>query len=316
MKYSLRFLISIILVFFICLAGNLVFKYCCLTYYNQFQKTNTIYSKQINADYIFLGSSRMYNTLNPKLVEHELGGSAYNLGMPAANINEILLLFQSYLKRNKKPALAVFSLDIFSLNDEKSFGFYPTYIYQAKDSDVAANLRNDGVHTWLHSYIPLFTTIEMDDYYRGVLIKVLTRQQELLPGDYHYKGYASNTLATIQSETPVSMHKAPITTTGINKLRKIMEICREMDVPALFTYAPEYKWNNLRNITNADSLMNLYHSTAQEYGFIFLRQDNLPMCQNPALFANAGHVNRIGADIYSDILAKQIRQHFPQIVKK
>ena len=313
-SYATRLLVSAIATILLAVTGNLIYRHCNLAVYDSFQKNERLFNSQIGADVLLLGSSRMYYVVNPRHIEDTLHLKTYNAGMQAANINETLIILRSYLDKNPPPRLVVMALDIFSMDDRQQFGFYPTYLYNADNAHVRKALRKEGAHPWLLTNPPFLTSTEFDDFNRGVVVKYLLRQRELSEGSFKYNGYASNTIDTIQSESAYNPTPAYTLPTAWRKLDEVLSICKQHGILVILTYAPEYNGNNLKNVSNSDSILHGYANYAAKYGAPFLRHDSLPMCKDGRLFANPGHVNRYGAEVYSAILASQIKSLYPNLV--
>ena len=74
------------------------------------------------------------------------------------------------------------------------------------------------------------------------------------------------------------------------------------------TYSPEYDSTNIKSTLNALQYFSYYDSVAKVNNLPFLQNQTLPMCKEGKYFANPGHVNISGAELYSNILAEQLLQ--------
>ena len=148
---------------------------------------------------------------------------------------------------------------------------------------------------------------DYDDDTKGYFIKGLSGDSEINKGDFQYKGYASNTDNHITSEEPVSVPSImPMTDIASKYLEDILQTCKSKNIKLIFTYAPEYRHKIQADISNSKGILTMIDSVAKKNNITFLRDDSLSICNNPMLFANAGHLNKEGATQYSAILAKQI----------
>lgn len=263
MKYLLRLIIAALLVCTFSYLGNKLYKRSNLFYSNQFQKNDTLFNHHINADILLLGSSRIYNTINPKMLEDSLRRTVYNAAMPGANIREQLLILRSFLQRNTKPEIIVSGLDLFSMDVEHPFGFYGSYLYNIQNNYVNSEMKKDKKKVGLYGLFPFLVATEFDDYYRGNVLKALRKQTEVSPGDFIYHGYLSNTADSLTME-PTAEHKVAIKVqqNGLDSLQSLITLCRQNNIRLFLTYSPEYKQLNIKSAVNADSLFGLYNNVA------------------------------------------------------
>ncbi len=93
---------------------------------------------------------------------------------------------------------------------------------------------------------------------------------------------------------------------GIAAVGDIVNICREKNIELVFTYAPEYKKFIIKGTETPERIFTVYDSIAVANNIPYLRHENLELSSDPKLFANNGHLNRVGADVYSEVLSKQL----------
>lgn len=308
MGYLTRLIIAGVFIVLFSFIGNAVYKKANLFVGHQFQKNEQLFNGHISADILLIGSSRVYNTINPKILEDSLKLEVYNAGMPAANIREELLILRAFLSRNRQPKMVVLGLDLFSMDAKHPFGFYASYLYNLNNRFVNDEMKRDKVKVGLYKLVPFFVMTEFDDYYRGNTIKAVRGQTELRKGDYIYKGYQSNSGNEIQSNVELP-HQTNITIgqNGIDSLHTFVEICKQKGIQLIFAYSPEFKSMHIESTQNANDIFTTYSDIARQNNIPFLRNDCLEMCSDRKYFANIGHLNRFGADIYSAILAQQLK---------
>jgi hypothetical protein len=82
----------------------------------KFQYLRSLKNKKI--DYLFLGSSRVENSIVPKLIEDETGKSAINLGFQASKLGDIYTILKLIKKYNIKTEKIIIQVDyIFNIED-------------------------------------------------------------------------------------------------------------------------------------------------------------------------------------------------------
>jgi hypothetical protein len=310
---SLKLIISTFLIICISAIGLKVIVWVNYINHTSFKRTKTIFANSGNYDLLMLGSSRMKNTVNPAIIDSILQVSSFNAGQNAASLIEDEMILQGYLRMHPKPKYILLGLDAFSFNNY--LGFKESYLPYYKVGPVEKKLKAGGVRTYMYNLLPFLMPIEYGDYYKSSLLKVSLGRSELKAGDYYYKGYESNTLDHIvDSITTPNYEKAvyPLTGPGKTALENIVSICKQKKILLFFISAPEYKSYNLNSVANKEEIIGFYNMQASKNKIKFFRDDSLELCNNASLFANVGHLNRKGANIYTMILATRLKEYLTQ----
>jgi hypothetical protein len=289
---------------------------CCKRTYTSFQKNEEYFRSDLTYDVLLLGSSRMQHTVNPMMLDKVLYCTSYNAGAEGATIAEINMLLKAGLRLHPKPKMVIVSLDFSALDVKKKFNFYPVYLPYADIPEVKESLQRQGIPTTFYAVFPFMKLTEMDDYYKGAIIKVVTGAKSRASTDVYYKGFESNTSISVSPDKISSEENAasvpgqtiiPVTDEGISALNDIVRTCGNSQIELVFLYSPEYNFRNQRTIRNFSAIMHLYDSVAIANNIRFLRHDSLPICSEAKYFANPGHLNKNGADVYSTILGEQLK---------
>ena len=274
-------------------------------YFHAIRKNEFIFKEDTTTyDVVMLGASRMKNTMNPRIFDSVTGLNSYNAGASAARIYEQKMIFDAYLLQHKAPKYLLMTLDLVTLETDKYIKLYPDYLTCMNVVPVKELLDKEKIHTTLYHYLPFLVTVEMNDYYKGSILRNLQNQKEIHEGDFIYKGYVSNTTDTIAQDKLGNEKDGAYSKQSLQVLQSIVDTARKHSIKIVFTYAPEYKQLNARSVDNMGYMFSLYKAFAEKNGLQFYRHDTLAMCQERRYFANNGHVNRIGADVYSRIYAQ------------
>lgn len=259
-------------------------------------------------DVLMLGASRMKNTLNPRIFDSITGLNSFNAGASAARILEQKMILDAYLLRHKPPKYLLMTLDLAGMETDHYIYLYSDYLTCTDVAPVKKMLDKEGVHTSLYKFFPFLLTVEMNDYYKGIMLRNLARQKEIREDDFIYKGYVSNTTDTIISDKLGNERNGVYNEKSIRALQAIIDTAKKHSIKIVFTYAPEYKSLNAKSVDNMHQMFELFQNIAAKNGIPFHRHDTLPMCMERRYFANNGHVNRIGADVYSRIYGTMFKE--------
>ena len=271
-----------------------------------------LYNKT-NYDVLFIGSSRTHLTINPAIIDSICHVNSYNAGIEGGNLFEFNMMLKAYLQNHPAPKWLVLTLDLHSFVADYKFFNYAQYFSYTKNKIIKDYLDHNGYNTLRLRVFPFLELTDYDDNMKGYFVKGLMGYSEIPEGDFQYKGYLSNTQNQVDTAAPVS---APVNVEIANSrkgcLVEIMNTCNTNHIKIIFTYAPEYKHKIAEGISNNKEVFDVMNDFAAEKNIPFFRHDSLNICNNPGLFANPGHLNRNGADIYSSILA----EHLNKIIKR
>jgi hypothetical protein len=272
--------------------------------------TELLYNKTAY-DVLFIGSSRTHLDVNPRIIDSICKVNSYNAGIEGANLFEFNMMLHAYLQNHPAPHWLVLTLDLHSFAIAHKFFNYAQYFSFTQNSVIEKYLNNNGHSTLRVKLFPFLEMTDYDDNTKGFFLKGLAGDSEIDKGDFQYKGYLSNTDNCITSDEPIPTPSIMPTTAIANEyLADIVQTCNKNNIKLIFTYAPEYKREIQTHISNSNEILNTINSVAIRNNIPFFRDDSLSICSDPTLFANAGHLNRNGATIYSTILAKKIDSVF------
>lgn len=314
-SYILRLVLAGSIVVVSCYVFYAILLYCNNRYFKAYERTQELFEGDTNYDVLFLGSSRMKNHANPKIVDSILQVNSFNGGQNAATVTEANLILKNYLATHIAPQLVVLGLDIFSLNTHAhKVGFYPTYLPFMENAEVNRILKSEGVNTGLLRTFTFLRSIEYDDYYKSSILKVALNQRELDKGDFYYKGFESNSYETIDERmlSAAKPYHMKVDPEAVESLVELVQLCKRNEIQLVFVYAPEFKGLNWRSVDNADSVFTIYRTVAEKYAVPFYRDDSLAISNDASLFRNPGHLNTKGAEVYSTILSHRLKPYLSE----
>ena len=82
---------------------------------------------------------------------------------------------------------------------------------------------------------------------------------------------------------------------------------RTDSINMVFVYPPIYI-GATDKMTNLDDMYSVYHQFADKYDIPILDYTYMNICYDTTYFYNAMHLNRLGAEIFSDRLANDIKR--------
>jgi hypothetical protein len=272
------------------------------------KRLSELFNNKTPYDIIFIGSSRTHTGINPKIIDSICKVNSYNFGIEGGNLLEFYYIFKSYFENHPPPRCLVLTLDLYSFNLERKFFNHTIYLNYTNNSVVKQMLDENGHSTIPFKLIPFLLLTEQDDYAKGNAFKGYSGITDIPPGESAYKGFMTNSNNVINTKTAEikALYSEEVDTLAVDYLDKIVAICKEKNIQLIFTYAPEFKFGLQRPCVNAKAIFDIINGVAINNNIGFFRDDSLKICNNPNLFANIGHLNSSGANVYSALLAKEL----------
>jgi len=279
------------------------------------ERLSEIFENSTNYSVLFLGSSRTHTTINPAITDSILRVPCYNAGVEGGFIKDFLMTYKGYLIHHPPPKILLLSLDLWSFESHSGIFDYIQYFPLINNPEVDSYRQSHGYHTSIYSAFPMFTLIHLDDYTRTNAIKGYMGKTEIPLGEFQFAGYMSNTNKTI-SDNDNQNHLDSLQSlalTNRSSLSEFINLCKESGTRLVISYAPEYQQKLQLKYSNSDVFFKLVSSDCINNNIPFYRDDKLELSSNPTFFANPGHVNTKGAQVYSVVLSHQLMNTFPQL---
>lgn len=311
MKNIKRIFIVIILTYIVCMVTYKILKKGDVRYYNHSHERFTeLFLRNTNYDILFIGSSRTHMSIYPKIMDTTLRINSYNAGIEGGNLLEFKMIVDAYLLIHPVPKYIVFTIDLGSFDLRNHFFNYSQYFDYTENRVIDSTIIINKNNTCINRFLPFFSMVYYNDYMKGNLIKGLFNNTEIPRGEFQYKGYLSNTfkVADTLGLTKLKISSYLISDTAKVYLNEIIATCKKQNIKLIFTYAPEYNFGLQKHIKNSQSIMDLIQKTAADNRILFFRDDKLELCKNPKYFANTGHLNTLGAYIYTKTLAIRMKK--------
>ena len=279
-------------------------------YYTELhKKLKSTFVDSTNYDLLFVGSSRVMNNVNPKIIDSITTLKSFNAGTSGANVYESKVIIESYLENHPAPKSIYVGLDLFSFNTKNKLFNYTYYLPFTENKKLVSELNLLDHNTTLYKYLPFLQLADYDDYAKTNAIKGILSKKELIQNQTEYKGFVSLGNEVLDtSNLIIGGETVVIDLVGENTLNEILLLCKKRNIKLSFFYAPEYKAMWQKKVTNAQFVFSMIDSFSQKNNIAFLRYDTIQICNNPLYFNNVRHLNNEGANMFSEIFAKDIKQ--------
>lgn len=265
-----------------------------------------IFNGRIDADMLFLGSSRTSDAYNPAIFDSILGVNSYNLGMHGNLIDKDILRYNLYYKySNRIPKYIIWDLC------NGAFG----YSQRVFDYQFAPYLFDDDVFRLLHNSRHKFTIFDryvpLLRYYRQKnIIGYAIKNKHFNTG--YYKGFKGKdwhwnpeNLNKLEDKSIPMGYNPELLPDFLNTVKKMKESGSEV----IFIYSPFHYEGQVKQ-AGMDSLFAIYQQIAEDNNCIFLNYNYDSMCYDTSYFIDATHLNLHGANVFSAKCSKDLDSIF------
>lgn len=255
-------------------------------------------------DALFIGSSRTYYHVNPKIIDSTLHLKSFNAGIDGGNIVEFNMILKSYLAHHPPPKYVIVDLSMSSLAIKEISVFNPNIYFPFLNNDVVYNCLKPYKRVGLLKFLPFLQLTESDDNIRqGVLAGLIGKRKPLPPT---YKGYlesGTDTICLPYKMTYLTVYW-PVEKEAVALLEETIGICKKNDIKLILSYSPVYQ---LKDEKMNPELFATITRICNKAHIPFLNYRHLSLNNNHLLFRDEHHLNKYGADIFSNILANDIK---------
>ncbi|MGV3528135.1 MAG: hypothetical protein ACO1OO_04500 [Flavisolibacter sp.] len=273
----------------------------------EFEVWNDIYSSNANCDIAIYGSSRAWVQIDPNILGDSLNSEVYNFGMDGHNFWLQYLRHLELLKHNQKPKVIVLSVDVFTLQKRPD-------LYQ-QDQFLPNMLWNSTVQEYTSSY----TGYKGVDYYIPLIryagrttsfVKMAKTFFRVKTSSYRNRGFLgmervwNNDLAEAKAGT--DSYTVNLDASSIALFDKFIKQCKRDNIKLFLVYAPEFI-DGQKFVSNRNLIIGLYKSFSNKYSIPFWDYSEDTICQSRKYFYNASHLNKQGAEMFSRMLASDLK---------
>ncbi len=257
----------------------------------------------IDSDILIMGSSRVWVHISPMILDSVLHTSTYNIGIDGSGIRRQIHKYNMFIKYNRKPKVIIQNIDQWSFKDKEGYEkeqFFP-YFWNI---DMRNEMFSSEPFSNMEKYCPLYRYWNKFD--TGMLFSGFFKKQPR----YLYKGYRGmerpwngkkyNEIKTIRFEK---------NDTVVMLFDNYLAQAKKDGIKVVFVYTPCY-YGALNKTENIDEMHAFYKRIADKYNIPILDYMNMEMCKDTTYFYNAMHLNRQGAEIFSDSLAHDLKRMY------
>lgn len=262
-------------------------------------------------DVLILGNSRAQGHIDPAILDSICLCNSYNLGIEAYHMNMHLLKYDYYLQNNSKPQNIIYQVDLATIHrppikrGSNSEQFLPLF-YEKYWRDLFADL---GYNT-LDLYCPLYRYFGYHTAIRQGLLECLgIKHFTVNPSSKGFKGW---NMMMDQRHIPDDLLQIDMSNTFTTNrqdfivFENFIKTCKKANITVLLVYSPIYEKVE-KQLTDRETFEKYMHEVADKYNVVYLDYTkNLEFCSNKSYFSSPGHLNLLGAEVFTTKLAHDI----------
>ncbi|QDV69519.1 hypothetical protein Poly24_32350 [Rosistilla carotiformis] len=266
---------------------------------NRRSKYHWVCSLEANRyDFAFVGSSRVEMMVDPHVIDDTLGTNSVNIGVSGGGSADQFLLTSKLLRQNDV-SVCFLQIDYLSISNKFTYPFRD-YIWLCYDNDPVVQeslIEHCGsFRYWTWKGIPFLRFMEFASQYKKLIHSNAGEYWEQRKGGQKRDvPYSSAVEDSFHVYTPNEL--------AVEYLFHTIELCHQHGVRLILFQAPVSP--NLSSVSSYPKCTDRILAITQEFNLEYWDFSNLYESQGD-LFYDNHHLNSIGAERFSKILAQRI----------
>ncbi|MEZ6126147.1 MAG: hypothetical protein R3C49_23710 [Planctomycetaceae bacterium] len=273
----------------------------------EFGTWSDLYHGRIDADLVIVGSSRAMVHVSPAILSQQLGMSVYNLGNNGQHFPIQRIRFEEYRKFNRKPKWIIQTVDITSLHDRRTAFQYEQFLPWFDHADLVDTISRYEGYQAMDYWIPMYRYRGRGELVTqgislalGIRTSSYDRDRGYIGRDFawdetydnfertHKSGFVVPVEQTIEFSIEAFLHKQAVAGTTV-----------------IMVFTPEYLPAQ-HLCLNRDNVVSRLKRIAARNRTLFIDYSSDSICKDQSMFYNSQHLNRMGAERFSQDLAKRL----------
>jgi hypothetical protein len=283
-------------------------------YRHKHSTLSEVFEGTTHYDLLMLGTSRMQDHNNPRLIDSITHWSSFNAGIDGGRLADMFLVLNGYLQQHPAPRYVLLNVEKSWLASDSADWLATRYVPYCHNRAVDSMFVAYKKYNIVQRYVPFTRIMLLDDHLKKTLLGAWWQPPENngSPWErYHnqiYRGYFENGIDSLATtHVPCAVPQTlKITQTGVHLLEQWIQLCHQHNIGIIFTYTPEFHGVSKACYTNLPQIIDSIDSLAYVHNIPFLRYEADSMCYRAAYFTNFTHLNRHGARVYSERLGRDL----------
>ena len=267
-----------------------------------FATWNDLYQRDIDAEVLIMGSSRAFVQFNPAVIDTVLHTNSYNLGMNGRAADSQILKYKVFRhKGNSKPKLIIYEVSHGTM--QKSNGYErEQFVPYLHDLYLWRLCHKQEDFSFADFVLPSWRYMGQRTLIRNILFPTEGSEYDTPL----YKGFRSYDRKWsgrgLRQQTSVSYTKD---TAIIRQFRDFLAECRRDSISVVLVTSPFYI-GGTRKMADSTGMHAMFAQIANEFNIPYLDYTYDDISYDTSYFYNTMHLNKVGADLFSEKVARDI----------
>jgi len=282
------------------------------SHFHTFNNLTKIYNNELNCDLLINGSSLAKFQISPRIIDSVLHVDSYNFGMEGVGFIPQKMQYDFYLKYNKKPKTIIQLLGDFAMfKRENLIGYYEFAPYLDMNIVQDITKKYEGF-TFLDYHIPFvkytgrpFDIIDGFFSFVGIELRKPTGYKGYFEKNISWNGEFDKFKEEHKDGLYIKMDKETMQT-----FENYVAECKKNNIDLFLVFPPNYYEFN-KYVKNTNEIISFYETIATKYQVPFLDYSKHSMIYKKDYFYDSQHLNKKGEDLFTTILAEDIKKLTP-----
>ena len=263
---------------------------------------NQVYNDSTCYDLVINGSSRAWTQYNPLILDSILDLNTFNLGIDGSAINRQLIKYKKYCELHGNPKFLIQNIDLGTMSYTMGYDreqFFPYFFY---DRDLIKQYDQYEDFSWGEKYIPCYRYLGYGD----VMTEAIFKDNKSHYFKHITKGYSGKDESWDGEQlTQMDVVICDMDSNAIKIFEDFLLQVVQTGTKVIFVYAPIYSGAR-EKMVNEEEMFAMYDGIAKKFDIPILDYNDVSLCYDTIYFYNATHLNRVGAELFTTQLARDI----------
>lgn len=272
---------------------------------------NNMYRGNINADLIINGNSKAYHHVSPKILDSLLSINTYNLGIDGYGFVMQKAKYDIYSKYNKAPKIILHIVGAQILDKRDNLYQKQKFAPYISDSIIKNVTKKYNGFSFFERHLPL-VRYQSDFNVVPNSVASLIGFSHLFKDASKFKGYEAidehwrDDFENFKKKYPNGIDYE-INKNSLKHFDNYLKDEIKKGSKIFLVYSPTYM-ESQKYINNRDEIIKTYKILSKKHGVSFLDYSSNELTTNKSFFYNSQHLNKKGAELFSHILATDLKE--------
>lgn len=200
------------------------------------------------------------------------------------------------------------SVDLFTLSEVKDlYGLGQFLPFMLFDTEVYSTTKDLHGFSLAEHFVPLVRYIGRRDQWKTA--DIIDPEHRLA---FRYHGFRGMDLTwnndLVNARNAQGSYEVTVHPKSVSLFHQFLKESKENGIEVVLVWTPEHV-SGRHFVQNRSTVHGLHERIAEQYGLLFLDYTNDPICEDQRLFYNSLHLNKAGAERFTQKLIMDLQTH-------